>query len=173
MTDLFDGKDILTVATADQAVVGTNGFFSDSLIDLAVKIKRGDVGTLLTIFTGQTYCFKNKESSYIFFLPVDKAKKFNMYRPFNGLDELFDFLFIDFSKDNVYDPDEKAELLLGKKIILKNRSHDSTKAIDIHDVEFNGTGSDVFINRLSLIYLFNNFEIKKDDEFVPFGIKDE
>ena len=109
----------------------------------------------------------------MFFLPVAKAiKKFNMYRPFNSIDELFN-LFYSFSSDSVYSQAEKAEVLLGKKIVLKNRYDNSIKAIVIHDIDFNGTGSDVIVNSLSLIYLFNNYEIKKDGEFVPFGIKEK
>lgn len=174
MDKLFDSKDILTVATADQAVVGTNGYFCDGLQSLAIKIRQSDMGTLASVNANETYCFKsNNGASYMFFLPVDKAiKKFNMYRPFNSIDELFN-LFYSSSSDSVYSQAEKAEVLLGKKIVLKNRYDNSIKAIVIHDIDFNGTGSDVIVNSLSLIYLFNNFEIKKDGEFVPFGIKEE
>ncbi len=94
-----------------------------------------------------------------------------MYRPFNSIDELFN-LFYSFSSDSVYSQAEKAEVLLGKKIVLKNRYDNSIKAIVIHGIDFNETGSDMFLNRMSLTYLFNNFEIKKDDEFVPFGVKE-
>ena len=173
MDKLFDSKDILTVATADQAVVGTNGYFCDGLQSLAIKIRQSDIGTLASVNANETYCFKsNNGVSYMFFLPVAKAtKKFNMYRPFNSIDELFN-LFYSYSSDSVYSQAEKAEVLLGKKIVLKNRYDGSIKAIVIYDIDFNGTGSDVIVNSLSLIYLFNNFEIKKDDEFVPFGIKE-
>lgn len=174
MDKLFDSKDILTVATADQAVVGTNGYFGDNLSNLIADVRQGKVETLTDVTPDVTYCFEsNNDLNYMFFLPVDKAiKKFNMYRPFNSIDELFN-LFYSSSSDSVYSQAEKAEVLLGKKIVLKNRYDGSIKAIVIYDIDFNGTGSDVIVNSLSLIYLFNNFEIKKDDEFVPFGIKDE
>ena len=126
MDKLFDTKDILTVATADQAVVGTNGYFCDGLHSLAIKIRQSDIGTLTSVNANETYCFKsNNGASYMFFLPVAKAiKKFNMYRPFNSIDELFN-LFYSFSSDSVYSQAEKAEVLLGKKIVLKNRYDNS------------------------------------------------
>ena len=75
MDKLFDTKDILTVATADQAVVGTNGYFCDGLQSLAVKIKQSDVGTLASVNANETYCFKNYNGvSYMFFLPAGKVK---------------------------------------------------------------------------------------------------
>ena len=49
MDKLFDTKDILTVATADQAVVGTNGYFCDGLHSLAIKIRQSDIGTLTSV----------------------------------------------------------------------------------------------------------------------------
>ena len=49
MDKLFDSKDILTVATADQAVVGTNGYFCDGLHSLAIKIRQSDIGTLTSV----------------------------------------------------------------------------------------------------------------------------
>ena len=173
MNDLFNRKDILTIATADKAVIGTKGFFGDNLEEIIDAVKRNKIRTLSDVDMLATYNFwSNEEMNYMFFLPVAKAiKKFNMYRPFNSIDELFN-LFYSFSSDSVYSQAEKAEVLLGKKIVLKNRYDNSIKAIVIHDIDFNGTGSDVIVNSLSLIYLFNNYEIKKDGEFVPFGVKE-
>jgi hypothetical protein len=174
MTDLFDTKDLLTIATVDQAELNTKGYFGDNLSTLIERVRQGKVETLTDTIPDVTYCFKsNNDLHYVFFLPAGKVKiKEPIYRPFNSIDELFN-LFYSFSSDSVYSQAEKAEVLLGKKIVLKNRYDGSIKAIVIHDIDFNETGSDVIVNSLSLIYLFNNFEIKKDDEFVPFGIKEK
>ena len=41
MTELFDVKDLLTVATADQAEINTKGYFGDNLSTLIEKVREG------------------------------------------------------------------------------------------------------------------------------------
>lgn len=67
MTKLFDVKDLLTIATADQAVVGTKGFFGDSVLDLVKKIDRNDERELISVNIDETYCFDSSGLAYLFF----------------------------------------------------------------------------------------------------------
>lgn len=95
MTDLFDTKDLLTVATVEQAEVGTKGYFGDNLSNLIERVRQGKVETLTDVIPDVTYCFEsNNDLHYVFFLPSGKVKekvKEPVYRPFYNLDELFDF----------------------------------------------------------------------------------
>ena len=185
MNDLFNRKDILTIATADKAVIGTKGYFGDNLSNLIEKVRQGNVETLTDVIPDVTYCFEsNNDLHYVFFLPADKVKekvKEPVYRPIKTIDELFNFLMTNFNKDNVYDSNgnkikvdtnKKAEYLLGRKITLKGFNN-QTKVTLIQDIVFSSDDPDgniIYLNYLSLEYLFKNFEIKKGGKFVPFGI---
>ena len=179
MTDLFDTKDLLTVATVEQAVIGTKGFFGDNLVNLIADVRQGKVETLTDVMPNEAYCFGiNDDSYYLFFLPEKKVKekvKEPVYRPFYNLDELFNFFYPEFIKDKFCDQTEIALFFLGKPLVLKNRYHNLIKVMTIREVDFidncSGDGGDnIELNCCTLLYLFNNFEIKKDGEFVPFGI---
>lgn len=182
MTDLFNTKDLLTVATVDQAEINTKGYFGDNLSNLIEKVRQGKVETLTDVMPNEAYCFGvNEDSYYIFFLPEDKVKekvKEPVYRPFNCLDELFNFFFPEYIKDNFCDQTEKASFFLGKTLVLKDRYHNHIKVMTIKEVDFfnncsgDGGGDNIELNCFTLLYLFNNFEIKKDGEFVPFGVKE-
>ena len=178
--DTFDTKDLLTVATVDHAEINTKGYFGDNLSNLIEKIRQGKVETLTDVMPNEAYCFGvNEDSYYIFFLPADKVKE-PVYRPFNCLDELFDFFFPEIIKDNFNfcDQTEKALFFLGKTLVLKNRYFNYIKVMTIKEVDFNnncsgdGGGDNIMLNCFTLLYLFNNFEIKKDGKFVPFGVKE-
>ena len=182
MTDLFNTKDLLTVATVDQAEINTKGYFGDNLSNLIEKVRQGKVETLTDVMPNEAYCFGvNEDSYYIFFLPEDKVKekvKEPVYRPFYNLDELFNFFYPEFIKDKFCDQTEKALFFLGKTLVLKNRYHDYIKVMTIKEVDFSnncsgdGGGDNIELNCCTLLYLFNNFEIKKDSKFVPFGVKE-
>ena len=184
MTELFDIKDLLTVATADQAEINTKGYFGDNLSNLIEKVRQGNVETLTDVIPDVTYCFEsNNDLHYVFFLPADKKVKEPVYRPIKTIDELFNFLMTNFNKDNVYDSNgnkikvdtnKKAEYLLGRKITLKGFNN-QTKVTLIQDIVFSSDDPDgniIYLNYLSLEYLFKNFEIKKGGKFVPFGVRD-
>ena len=173
--DTFDTKDLLTVATVDHAEINTKGYFGDNLSNLIEKIRQGKVETLTDVMPNEAYCFGvDEDSYYIFFLPADKVKE-PVYRPFNCLDELFNFFFPEFIKDNFCDQTEKALFFLGKTLVLKSRYYGYIKVMTIKEVDFinncgDGGGDNIALNSFTLSYLFNNFEIKRDGKFVPFGI---
>ena len=174
MTDLFDTKDLLTVATVDQAEINTKGYFGDNLSNLIEKVGQGKVETLIDVIPDVTYCFEsNNDLHYVFFLPADRVKnkvKEPVYRPIKTIDELFSFLITDFDADT-YDAYGKVELILYRMYELKckltgNICYRRFSQIYLSD-------NYIRLDECNLEHLFNNFEIKKDDEFVPFGIKEE
>ena len=70
MTDLFNKKDVLTGITADQAIVGTKGYFGSSLRTIAYNVERNDVHRLCAVNEDETSCFTDEEGlDYLFFLP--------------------------------------------------------------------------------------------------------
>ena len=172
MTELFDVKDLLTVATADQAEINTKGYFGDNLSTLIEKVKLGRVEILADVIPDVTYCFQsNNALHHAFFLPVDKVEK--PYRALESLDELFDF-FYPCSSDGVYKQTEKAKILVGRKIVLKDKILKRIRVMVIQSVEFSEDSDDnsnVYLNCFSLNELFNTYEIRIKGEWVPFGIK--
>ena len=179
MDKLFDSKDILTVATADQAVVGTKGYFGDNLVNLIADVRQGKVETLTDVTPDVTYCFEsNNDLHYIFFLPADRVKnKVKVYRPIKTIDELFRFLTPDFEirnneKSNRY---KKVETLLRRKITIRRKEDNFIKVMVITDIYFydNDDNNDIYLNGDLLKYLFCKYEILRNGEWQPFGIKVE
>ena len=173
MTELFDVKDLLTIATADQAVVGTKGFFGDSVLDLVKKIDRNDERELISVNIDETYCFESSGLAYLFFLPKDKVKekvKEPVYRPIKTIDELFSFLLPSISEDK-YNTLDKVGIISRTVFELKDKLSGYTyykkfTCIRVSDY-------DIKLDACTLEFYFNTFEIKKDGEFVPFGIKEK
>lgn len=173
MTKLFDVKDLLTIATADQAVVGTKGFFGDSVLDLVKKIDRNDERELISVNIDETYCFESSGLAYLFFLPKDKVKekvKEPVYRPIKTIDELFSFLLPSISEDK-YNTLDKVGIISRTVFELKDKLSGYTyykkfTCIRVSDY-------DIKLDACTLEFYFNTFEIKKDGEFVPFGIKEK
>ena len=173
MTDLFDVKDLLTVATADQAEINTKGYFGDNLSTLIEKVKLGRVEILADVIPDVTYCFKsNNDLHYIFFLPADRVKnkvKEPVYRPIKTIDELLNFLIPDFDADT-YDTYEKAELTLRRMYELKGKLTGIICYRRFSQIYL--TDNYIKLDQYSLEDLFKIYEIKKDGEFVPFGVKE-
>lgn len=182
MTELFDVKDLLTVATADQAEINTKGYFGDNLSTLIEKVKLGRVEILANIIPDVTYCFQsNNALHHTFFLPIDKVEK--PYRALESFEELFDFLMPNCDGNPLYDVNgkkvnfdqcEKAKVLIGTKIALKDKITKRIRVMVIQSVEFSEDSNDnsnVYLNCFSLNELFGQFEIQINNEWVPFGIK--
>lgn len=169
MTDLFNNEDVLTLLTADQAVIGTKGYFGDNLHDLINAIKHSSIKTLLDIDTDEIYCFES-DYKYVFFLPIDKVKnKEPTYRPLKNIDELFNFLIPDIDVD--CDTSEKVKCILCRIYELKGKQtgyiyYKTFTRILLSD-------DNIRLDECTLEHFFENYEIKKDGEFVPFGILEE
>ena len=174
MNDLFNRKDILTIATADQAEINTKGYFGDSVLDLIKKIDRNDVRELISVNIDETYCFENSSGlDYLFFLPADRIEnkvKEPVYRPIKTIDELFNFLIPDFDADT-YDTYGKAELILCRIYELKDKLTGNICYRCFSQIY--PSDNYIRLDEYNLEHLFKIYEIKKDGKFVPFGILEE
>lgn len=175
MDKLFDTKDLLTVATADQAVVGTKGFFGDNLVNLIADVRQGKVETLTDVTPDVTYCFEsNNDLHYVFFLPSGKVKekvKEPVYRPIKTIDELYNFLVSSVVVDDYNNTLDKVGVIFSSVFELKGKNSGY-----IYFRKFSriySSNNAIVLDDCSLDYYFNNYEIKKDGEFVPFGIKEK
>lgn len=170
--ELFNKADVLTEITCNRAKIGDKGYFGDSLPKLIDNIKRNDVRTLTDIIETILYCFEVENNQYrAFFLPIDKVKcKEITYRPLRSIDELFDFMLPDYAGAD-YTTDEKVEKLLGQRYTIKNKIDGTLKQ---HIVSFLNTSADgtLLLDFIDLDSLFENYEFKKGDKFVPFGIEE-
>lgn len=184
---LFDRADVLTGLEAEQAVLGTPGYFGDTVQDLIRAIAQHKVMELSSVDQARAYCFKaNNDNHYILFLPLGRVKKSHTYtyRPIANIDELLEFLVPDLDISAVCDSAEnddeisrykKAELLLGKKITIREKEGAYTNVLIIDRVDFYGdsdAGEDIHINDSPLNFLFESYKILIDGEWVPFGVKD-
>ena len=185
MSDLFDKRDILTGITADQAVKGDKGYFGGGLRTIAYNVEQDNVHRLCDINEDETSCFIDEEGlGYLFFLPADKVKKTYTFRPIANLEELLEFLVPDLDANAVCDSAgnndeisryEKAKLLLGKQITLREKQSAYTNVLIIDRVDFYGdsdAGEDISINGSPLNFLFESYKILIDGKWVPFGVRD-
>lgn len=190
MDKLFDKNDVITLLTREHVKIGDKGYFGDSLKDLDTNVKRGEVHVLAKIYDEDytMYPFKGDHHANCFalFLPADKVKKSHTYtyRPFANLVELLVFLVPDLDISVVCDSAgnnneisryEKAKLLLGKKITLREKQGAYTNVVIIQSVDFYGdsdAGEDIHINNNPLNFMFEAYKILIDGEWVPFGVRD-
>lgn len=173
MNDLFNRKDILTIATADKAVIGTKGFFGDNLVNLIADVRQGKVETLTDVTPDVTYCFEsNNDLHYIFFLPTDRVKnKVKVYRPIKTIDELYNFLVSSVVVVDDYNNTlDKVGVIFSSVFELKGKNSGYTYFRKFSRIY--STNNAIVLDDCSLEYYFQNFEIKKNGEWVPFGVKE-
>lgn len=175
MTNLFNKEDVKSWSNRNEVKLDDEGYFGYSLQGLEQEIKAQRIRKLSEINEDSGSPFKGDSARgwawYPFFLPLDKVKKLHTYRPFNNLDEFFN-LFYSFSSDSVYSQTEKAEILLGKKIILKKKENGQINAMIIQNIKFNSDNSNVSLNNVSLDHIFHVYDIQKDDKWVTFGVEE-
>lgn len=189
MTGLFDTNDVFAALTREQAKVGDKGYFGNNLRELNYSVIRGEVHSLVKVTDADCTIFpfvhERQGNGFALFLPVDKVKnKEPTYRPFANLDELLEFLVPDVDVNAVCDSSgnndeiiryKKAELLLGKKITIREKQGAYTNVVIIQSVDFYGdsdAGEDIRINNNPLNFMFEAYKILIDGEFVPFGVKE-
>ena len=73
---VFDKTKILTPVTSDQAVIGSRGYFSDTLAGLEIKFKKKQMNTLVYVLpTDITYVFRNCDGlEYLLFYPEEEEE---------------------------------------------------------------------------------------------------
>lgn len=177
MTKLFNKEDILTVLTTDKAKIGDKGYFGDNLRQLNYNVVHDEVHSLVWIDNENytLYSFKGDHHADYFalFLPADKVKKKEpVYRPLKNIDELFSFLVPNIAKaKNSYTTLDKVGIILCAVLELKGKN---SKYIYYKKFSHIYLTDDVIVlDNFTLNHYFEKYEIKKDGEWVPFGIKEE
>lgn len=177
MTKLFDNKDLLTVATAEQAVIGAKGYFGDNLSTLIEKVRQGKVETLTDVITNVTYCFRsNSELHYIFFLPADKVnqpakEKEKVYREIRNIDDLSNLLQ-PFVLSDVTE-ERKIDALLGKRIEIMHVTQNYSRHVIIQSIGYNEVLRKMTINDIDTLTLGNYYKIKLEGKWRPFAVEYE
>ena len=175
MTKLFDNKDLLTIATAEQAVIGAKGYFGDNLSTLIDKIRQGKVETLLDVISNVTYCFRsNSELHYTFFLPADKvnkpAKK-KAYREIRDIDDLLNLLQ-PFVLSDVTEK-QKIDAVLGKRIEIMHVTQNHSCHVIIQSIGYNEVLRKMTVNNIDTLTLWNYYKIKLEGKWRPFAVEYE
>lgn len=184
MDKIFNKEDVLTCIDAEQVKLGTPGYFGNTLPDLITAITDHDCRSVRGVDQQEAYCFETcNDQRYILFLPLAKVNKPRTYRPLANIAELIDFLVPEYDAD-VYDSAsnkkviikyKNAEILLGRTITLRHMHADDVTVKVIQNIDFHrdgNTSSTIYLNNESLDFLFDNYEILIDGEWLPFGVEE-
>lgn len=175
MTKLFDTKDLLTVATVEQAVIGAKGYFGDNLSSLIDKIRQGKIETLIDVITDVTYCFRsNSELHYTFFLPADKVNqpvKKKAYREIRNIDDLFNLLQPESPSD--VSEEQKVDAVLGKRIEIKHVTQNHSCHVIIQSIGYDEVLRKMSVNNIDTLTLGNYYKIKLEGKWRPFAVEYE
>ena len=166
----FDIKDVKSWANRNTVKIGDKGYFFDDIHSMKDK-KDCTAFTISGILDNRADCFciKNRIgiSSFNFFLPVEEVKedkpKEKRYRPFKTINELEKIL-------NKFNRSAHQFMCVGNDIFIRDKNqmtHLMITRID-RDVKTNEV---IYVNGMSPIYLFNNYEIRVGAEWLPFGVE--
>lgn len=187
----FDIKDVKSWANRhDVRTLTDAGFFGNSLSEIDDEIKRYNNGEedrlheLYMISDNGCYCFGyalyladtgafGGTNNFAFFLPLDAVKedkpKEKKYRPFKTINELEKSL-------NKVNRSAHQFMCVGNDIFIRNINKNQITHLIITRIDRDAETNEVlFVNGMSPIYLFNNYEIRVGAEWLPFGVevKDE
>lgn len=158
----FDIKDVKSWANRHDVKVGDEGYFADEIEDLKAEDNRTRVIT--EIIDNHAFCFRTPTNKYSFFLPLDAVKedkpKEKKYRPLKSIDEtdcLFDCSVMSAKNFITYRSKVTGEIYIELLFAVSRDKNDVLSSI----------------NNIPVQDLFNNFEIRKNGEWLPFGIKVE
>lgn len=154
----FNIKDVKTWKDRHDVKVGDEGYFADEIEELKESNR---TKMIAEIFDNHAFCFGTSTNRYSFFLPVDAVKEDKpkkKYRPLKSIDEM----------DCLFDCS-----VMSAKNFLTYRSKVSGKIyIELLFAacrDKNGVLSS--INNILVQDLFDNFEIRKNGEWLPFGVE--
>lgn len=168
--ELFNKEDVLTVITCNRAKIGDKGYFGNSFFAIEKAIKEHRISEISQIKQDMLVCFMDSSDGYGYglFLPENKHAK--IFRALKNVDELFDFMLPDCA-DADYTTDEKVEKLLGQRYTIKDKNDGTLKQhiLSFLNIRTDGT---LLLDFIDLDSLFENYEFKKGDKFVPFGIEE-
>lgn len=164
----FDVKDVKSWVNRYEVKVGDKGYVSSNLYSLQDDLKNNValIREISRICYDDVECFSCKAfgtiRSYGFFLPLDAVKadepKEKKYRPLKSIDEmdcLFDCSVMSAKNFITYRSKVTGEIYIE---LLFAVSRDKNDVL-------------ISINNIPVQDLFNNFEIRKNGEWLPFGIE--
>lgn len=155
----FDIKDVKSWANRHDVKVGDEGYFADEIEDL--KAENNRTRMIAEILDNHAFCFCTPTNRYSFFLPLNAVKKDKpekKYRPLKSIDEmncLFDCSVM--SAKNFLTYRNKASGKIYIELLF-------SVCRDKDDILLS-------INNIPVRNLFNYFEIRKNGEWVPFGVE--
>ena len=164
----FDVKEIKSWANRHDVKVGDSGYVSNDLDVLRDDLKSGiaQIRIISHVGDNDAYCFSAKAfgapRNYSFFLPLDAVKadepKEKKYRPLKSIDEM----------DCLFDCS-----VMSAKNFLTYRNKASGKIYIELLFSVCRDKDDILrsINNIPVQNLFNYFEIRKNDEWLPFGVE--
>lgn len=162
---IFPAKRPLTCFDSEYAkqFVGKKGFFTDELKEF-IDLNNVQETVLKNVWQNETYCFVTSLTRYKYFLPsewVDMGEPEKKWRPFS----LTEWRHI---------------YAIGDEIVFRIKDSDTVRAFMFcglysdHDDDLPGKGvinlgSELFV----LQNLFDQFELRRNDEWQPFGVEVE
>ena len=154
----FDIKDVKSWANRHDVKVGDEGYFADEIEDL--KAENNRTRRIAEILDDHAFCFCTPTNRYSFFLPLNAAKKDKpekKYRPLKSIDEM----------DCLFDCS-----VMSAKNFLTYRNKTSGKIYIELLFSVCRDKDDILrsINNIPVQNLFNYFEIRKNGEWLPFGV---
>ncbi len=155
----FDIKDVKSWANRHDVKVGDEGYFADEIEELKAEDNR--TRRIAEILDDHAFCFCTSTNRYSFFLPLNAAKKDKpekKYRPLKSIDEM----------DCLFDCS-----VMSAKNFLTYRNKASGKIYIELLFSVCRDKDDILrsINNIPVQNLFNYFEIRKNGEWLPFGVE--
>lgn len=155
----FDIKDVKSWANRHDVKVGDEGYFADEIEELKAEDNR--TRRIAEILDDHAFCFRTPTNRYSFFLPLNAAKKDKpekKYRPLKSIDEM----------DCLFDCS-----VMSAKNFLTYRNKASGKIYIELLFSVCRDKDDILrsINNIPVQNLFNYFEIRKNGEWLPFGVE--
>lgn len=159
----FDIKDVKSWANRHDVKVGDEGYCADSIEDLKTGNIRisNDTFKIKAIVDVDAFCFCTELSRFSFFLPLDAVKEDKpkkKYRPLKSIDEmdcLFDCSVMSAKNFITYRSKATGEIYIELLFAVCRDKNDILRSI----------------NNIPVQDLFNSFEIRKNGEWLPFGIE--
>lgn len=168
----FDIKDVKSWYNRHEVKVGDKGYFFNIIQKtLDNSFKRG---IITEINNDRADCFVGSYDypvwDYNFFLPLEAVKEDKpekKYRPFKTINELEKSL-------NKVNRSAHQFMCVGNDIFIRNKNKNQITHLIITRIDRDAETNEVlFVNGMSPIHLFNNYEIRVGAEWLPFGVEVE
>lgn len=152
----FDIKDVKSWANRHDVKVGDEGYFADEIGEL--KTENNRTRMIEKILDDHAFCFCTPTNRYSFFLPLNAVKKEKKYRPLKSIDEM-DYLF-------------DCSVMSAKNFLTyRNKASGKIYIELLFSVCRDKDNILRSINNIPVQNLFNYFEIRKNGEWLPFGVE--